>query len=104
MRRFLRVRNVSSVDGDMIELSKITSADPHWSTIYDGREGFAFFGHDPQINPPVPLIAPHAMGLDTGCVFGGCLTAAILVHGKLVETVSIPAKREYAPPRKLHEE
>lgn len=95
MRRFLRVRNVNE-EGNMVQLSEIKPEHPHWSSVYDGSQGFAFFGHDPQ--PVVPLMQTHAMGLDTGCVHGKYLTAAVVENGKIVQVIPIPSKKEYAKP------
>lgn len=100
-RRFLRVRRVSAA-GEMIALGHEGAGDPHWSALYDGREGHAFFGHDPQLTPPEPLGAPHATGLDTGCCFGGRLTAAVVEVGdpaREARFVSVPARAPYAEPR-----
>lgn len=100
LRRFLRVRRVDAA-GEMLALDRATPDDPHWSERYDGREGHAFFGHDPQLAPPEPLRAPHATGLDTGCCFGGRLTAAVVEAGtapRAATFVSVPARRRYAEP------
>lgn len=100
-KRFLRVRRVNA-EGEMIALGHEVEGDPHWSELYDGREGHAFFGHDPQLWPPEPLRARHATGLDTGCCFGGRLTAAVLEAGqdpRAARFVSVPARGRYAEPR-----
>lgn len=99
VRSFLRVRHVAATDGAMIGLGSEEQGDPHWSEVYDGREGFAFFGHDPLVGRI--RTAKHAMGLDTGCVFGGTLTAAVLRPGDRpadAQIVSVSAARKYAEP------
>lgn len=47
------------------------------------------FGHWAK---PEPIVRRNAIGLDTGCVYGGALTALILPERKLV---SVPARRVY---------
>jgi len=83
MRRFLRIRHVYREDhekaGQMVSLGDEGVNTQPWHEWYDGREGFAFYGHAPQKNGE-PLVSAHAMGLDTGAVFGGKLTAAVLHH------------------------
>ncbi len=72
-----------------------------WAEAYDGREGFAVYGHNPF---PEPRRDAHALGIDTGCVFGGKLTAAVFPPAAdpgewdpgRVELVSIPARQKYA--------
>lgn len=44
---------------------------PYWFEAYDGPRRI-YFGHT-VLNRP--LLTPHAIGLDTGCVYGGELTA-----------------------------
>ena len=102
LRRFLRVRQVNA-QGDMLALSQTDQALGHWSAFYDGRVGHCYFGHDPQLGPPEPLRASQATGLDTGCCFGGRLTAAVIHQATGTrEIVSVRAHRAYASPRLLH--
>jgi diadenosine tetraphosphatase ApaH/serine/threonine PP2A family protein phosphatase len=62
-----------------------------WYQIYRGRP-IVLFGHWPA---KVPRIAARAIGLDTGCVYGGRLTAYII---ESKEFVSVAARRSYAGP------
>jgi len=87
MRRFLRVRHVykpgvlsakgKDIGGNMVSLGDEGEDTANWADVYDGREGFAFYGHAPQKSGN-PVLHSHALGLDTGAVFGGRLTAAVL--------------------------
>jgi predicted phosphodiesterase len=69
-----------------------------WAEIYDGRDGFMVGGHHPFEEPKV---CEHALDIDTGCVYGGKLTAAVFkvvdgcVDTKGVEFVFEKAKRDY---------
>ena len=96
MRRMLRIRHVykagtlndkgKDVSGQMVELGHEGDATRPWGDWYDGREGFVFYGHSPQRNG-LPAFHSHAMGLDTGAVFGGRLTAAIVDQKPLLPKV-----------------
>lgn len=67
-------------------------------TLEDGRpwyEAYAdsrlvVFGHWARREP---VVRGNAVGLDTGCVYGGALTALVLPERRLV---SVPARRIYA--------
>ena len=63
-----------------------------WYDVYKG-EKTVLFGHWPAREP---RRAPHAIGLDTGCVYGHRLTAYVIETGELV---SVPARRAYDPPK-----
>jgi hypothetical protein len=60
-----------------------------WASLWLGPE-LVLFGHHAAAGLQ---LHPHAIGLDTGCVYGGKLSACILPERKLV---SVPAKRQYA--------
>jgi hypothetical protein len=61
-----------------------------WGALWPGPE-LVLFGHHASAGLQV---YPHAIGLDTGCVYGGKLSACILPERKIV---SVPARRAYAP-------
>lgn len=60
-----------------------------WYEHYRGPR-LVVFGHWARREP---VLRPNAVGLDTGCVYGGALSALILPERRLV---SVPARREYA--------
>lgn len=65
-------------------------AGPFWFDSYEGPPRI-FFGHTVLTEP---LIREWTVGLDTGCVHGGRLTA-YEYHER--ERVSVPATRTYVP-------
>ena len=60
-----------------------------WGSLWPGPE-LVLFGHHAGAGLQ---LHPHAIGLDTGCVYGGKLSACILPERKIV---SVPARRQYA--------
>jgi protein phosphatase len=62
----------------------------NWAADYSGR-ATVVYGHTPV---PEPLELNNAIDIDTGCVFGGRLTALRYPEKELV---SVPARQEYAP-------
>lgn len=62
-----------------------------WAEKWRG-ERFVVYGHTPLREPRFDR---QALGLDTGCVYGGSLTAAVLDNGSWT-TVSVAAKQKYA--------
>ncbi len=61
-----------------------------WYGAYRERT-LAVFGHWAMRRP---VVRANAVGLDTGCVYGGSLTALILPERLLI---SVPARRVYVP-------
>jgi serine/threonine protein phosphatase 1 len=71
---------------------------PFWFETYR-RSPRVFFGHTVLDEP---VVTDHAVGLDTGCVYGGSLTA---YDYRADELVSVPARETYRerPARKVVE-
>jgi diadenosine tetraphosphatase ApaH/serine/threonine PP2A family protein phosphatase len=59
-----------------------------WYDVYHGKR-IVLFGHWPA---KAPRLAPRAIGLDTGCVYGGSLTSYIIESNQFV---SVSARRAY---------
>jgi len=68
--------------------------DRFWAELWDGDRTIVY-GHAPQISNE-PRIDSRAIGIDTGCVYGGRLTAAIFDGGE-VRFESVAARRAWAP-------
>jgi serine/threonine protein phosphatase 1 len=66
----------SQLREDLLKIKTVdgTPDGPMWWEAYDGPTR-VLFGHHVVRDP---LVLPHAIGLDTGCVYGGCLTAYTL--------------------------
>lgn len=93
----MRVRFVRPTTGGMVPLGEEQEGDVYWADAYDGRFGHVYFGHEPFMGGRDGRF-PNATGLDHGCVFGGRLTAAVLIEGQEVGFVSVPARTRYAEP------
>lgn len=82
--------------GDLTELRTLgadrTSRDgTPWYDVYED-EKLILFGHWPS---PRPRIAKHAIGLDTGCVYGNSLSAYTIETGEFFQ---VPAREVYDQP------
>lgn len=61
---------------------------PHWSTLWRGPP-FVVYGHTPR---RALQRTAWTLGLDTGCVYGGALSAFVLPAS---EVISVPARRTW---------
>ncbi|MEF8813887.1 MAG: metallophosphoesterase family protein [Halovenus sp.] len=77
---------------DLLEMRAVPPGNgydgPFWFELYGGKPR-VFFGHTVLDEP---LVSDGAVGLDTGCVYGGSLTAYDCTRD---QTVSVPAERTY---------
>lgn len=93
-KNILRLRYVSS-DGRMIPLGNenLEQGDRRWADVYDGRFGTIIYGH--QVSDEIQH-HPHAIGLDTGCVYGNKLSALRLSKDGNHKLIQVNAKEKYA--------
>ena len=73
---------------DLTEIRQLNAQGLPWYDAYSDPK-LIVFGHWVRREP---LIRPNAIGLDTGCVYGGRLSALILPEQKII---SVPAKKAY---------
>jgi len=71
---------------------KALEGQPHWWERYDGSDGLIVVGHKPL---PAPLVLrneqdkPYVVNIDTGCVYGGHLTAYSLDTDTILTAPSV---------------
>lgn len=99
--KILRVRYVDERTGKYVPLSSDVLAQPpgtvFWAEMWDGPES-VLYGHSVWKSPRVHDRpgGVSCVGLDTGCVYGGDLTAGIVdAEEGVLELVSVRAKKEY---------
>jgi hypothetical protein len=104
-RRMLRTRFVGGPareehqQGEMLALGENREGDPFWAETFKGPET-VIFGHSPWLDGKVK-VWPFAVGIDTGAVFGGNLTALVMsndIAGRS-EVVQVAATKRHAEPR-----
>jgi diadenosine tetraphosphatase ApaH/serine/threonine PP2A family protein phosphatase len=86
--RWIRKKNG---DWKPVPRQKRRKDDVLWAEKWRGNR-FVVYGHTPLRQPKFDK---RALGLDTGCVYGGSLSAGVFANGEWT-TVSVPAKKKYA--------
>lgn len=87
-----KTRYINTV-GKFVSFGQETDETPFWADAYSGDFGTVIFGHQPFMEES-PKIFPHAIGIDTACVFGGVLTA--LIVSETTTYISVSANDVYA--------
>ncbi len=76
--------------GHFVALHDEDETSHFWADKYDGRFGTVIFGHHPWHDHQARIFR-HAIGIDTACVYGGKLTACILLPDGSYQFNSVPA-------------
>lgn len=84
---------VIDADGNAAKRSDAPEAPP-WAEYWNGPP-FVIYGHTPR---PEVFRCDHSIGIDTGCVYGGKLTAYIVEEDAIVQ---VRAHRTYAHSKRL---
>ena len=81
------VQHVHAKTGELVKRSQATN-EPFWADIWKGKP-YVVYGHTPRrhIYP-----RPGSLGIDTGCIYGGYLTAFVLPERTVLQ---VPALRAY---------
>ena len=83
--KVLRLRYITN-NGKFIPFGEEDVDSIFWSEVYDGKQGFIVYGH--QIFEKA-RINKNSLGIDTGCVYGNKLSAAVFSDIDNIESYSI---------------
>jgi diadenosine tetraphosphatase ApaH/serine/threonine PP2A family protein phosphatase len=76
----------------MVPKGEERDGDPFWSEVWDGDRRVVY-GHTPRRQAKIDR---RAIGIDTGCVYGGRLTAVIFEAAEQWRLIDVAAKRAYS--------
>ncbi len=108
--KLVRCRTTDRDTGDYASTGDPMETPPngvYWVETWKGPESVVYghIVHDgmiPRIERPPGLPDVVTLGIDTGCCFGGSLTAAVFGDGDFPELISVPALRQYKERRNVN--
>uniref|UniRef100_UPI00404916DD metallophosphoesterase n=1 Tax=Flavobacterium sp. TaxID=239 RepID=UPI00404916DD len=86
--RLLTMTRYLDKNGDFLSLGQQSEGQYFWAEKYNGKYGTIIFGHEAFIGSEVKNYE-NAIGIDTGCVYGGSLTALVVDESNSPSTVSV---------------
>jgi bis(5'-nucleosyl)-tetraphosphatase (symmetrical) len=103
--RWINIETKKIVPTDITAADRIPDGCAHWAELWDGPQSVVY-GHEPH-NLEAPKVHEHpqgvlCIGIDTGCVYGGRLTALVVSERvsprPSLHIVQVRAKRQYSVP------
>ncbi len=91
--QMMMTRFIDQTTGKMLSLGFQKEGDPYWAEVYDGRFGRVVFGHEPFVGAAQKF--PHAVGVDSGAVYGGGLSALLVSEEGTEAIVSVPSRKHH---------
>jgi diadenosine tetraphosphatase ApaH/serine/threonine PP2A family protein phosphatase len=87
-----QVRRAANGEWRFVPRGREQRGDRFWADVWEG-DRTVVYGHTPRREARIDA---RAVGIDTGCVYGGKLTAAVFDGAGGPELVSVAARRRYA--------
>ena len=88
VKKIMRVRYLNP-GGKFIAYGQETDDSVFWADQYDGNQGFIVYGHQ---NFKDVRVDAFSLGIDTGCIYGNKLTAAIFSNTDTLDYEIVQAK------------
>ena len=95
----LHVRYIDNTTSNPVALVNLQQPlnSTYWSELWQGPDSVVY-GHNVVDTPRVDVhTGAVCFGIDTGCVFGGTLTAMVVHDEQHYEFVQVPAHKAYSP-------
>ena len=92
LRLLTMTRNLNKL-GKFLSLGEESEGKYFWAEKYDGKYGTIVYGHEAYIGEGIKKYN-NAIGIDTGCVYGGALTALVIEGVNEIYHLSQPSSNK----------